>query len=80
MVIIPMKAKITAMVLKSFFPNILHASSYIAGGIVLSEYAAMTGSVLESWLEKKSKRTGFWNKVTWTSSLVKCILYDYTVF
>jgi hypothetical protein len=30
----------------------------------LSEYAAKTGILLESWLEKKSKRTGFWNKVS----------------
>lgn len=29
----------------------------------LSEFGVRAGVLLESWLEKKSKRTGFWNKV-----------------
>jgi hypothetical protein len=33
----------------------------------LSEYAERTGVIIEGWLEKKSARTGFWQKVS-----VKC--------
>lgn len=38
----------------------------------LSEYAERTGVIIEGWLEKKSARTGFWQKVRANCAVLMC--------
>lgn len=41
----------------------------------LSEYAERTGVIIEGWLEKKSTRTGFWQKVRANSTVREVFAY-----